>query len=233
MAELFDLLLRTATELFDLLLHADVYLQQLVATYGAWIYAILFAIVFAETGLVVTPFLPGDSLLFAAGALAGGGTLNPGLTAVLLVVAAIAGDAVNYSVGRISGTRIIHLSRTNPRWGRWVKPEYIERAHEFFERQGGKAIVLARFVPIVRTFVPFVAGVAEMSYPAFALYNVTGALAWVAVCVGAGYLFGQVPIVRENFSLVAIGIVFVSLLPMLFEYLRHRRATQPPPTTNR
>jgi membrane-associated protein len=232
-AELFDLLLRTATELFDLLLHADVYLQQLVATYGAWIYAILFAIVFAETGLVVTPFLPGDSLLFAAGALAGGGTLNPGLTAVLLVVAAIAGDAVNYSVGRISGTRLIHLSRTNPRWGRWVKPEYIERAHEFFERQGGKAIVLARFVPIVRTFVPFVAGVAEMSYPAFALYNVTGALAWVAVCVGAGYLFGQVPIVRDNFSLVAIGIVFVSLLPMLFEYLRHRRATQQPPTTNR
>ena len=232
MAELFDLLLRTATELVDLLLHADVYLQQLVATYGAWIYAILFAIVFAETGLVVTPFLPGDSLLFAAGALAGGGTLNPGLTAVLLVVAAIAGDAVNYSVGRISGTRIIHLSRTNPRWGRWVKLEYIERAHEFFERQGGKAIVLARFVPIVRTFVPFVAGVAEMSYPAFALYNVTGALAWVAVCVGAGYLFGQVPIVRDNFSLVAIGIVFVSLLPMLFEYLRHRRTTHQPPTTN-
>jgi membrane-associated protein len=232
-AELFDLLLRTATELVDLLLHADVYLQQLVATYGAWIYAILFAIVFAETGLVVTPFLPGDSLLFAAGALAGGGTLNLGLTAVLLVVAAIAGDAVNYSVGRISGARIIHLSRTNPRWGRWVKPEYIERAHEFFERQGGKAIVLARFVPIVRTFVPFVAGVAEMSYPAFALYNVTGALAWVAVCVGAGYLFGQVPIVRDNFSLVAIGIVFVSLLPMLFEYLRHRRATRQPPTTHR
>jgi membrane-associated protein len=222
-AELFDLLLRTVTELFDLLLHADVYLQQLVATYGAWVYAILFAIVFAETGLVVTPFLPGDSLLFAAGALAGGGTLNPGLTAVLLVVAAIAGDAVNYSVGRISGARIIHLSRTDPRWGRWVKPEYIERAHEFFERQGGKAIVLARFVPIVRTFVPFVAGVAEMSYPAFALYNVTGALAWVAICVGAGYVFGQVPIVRENFSLVALGIVFVSLLPMLFEYLKHRR----------
>jgi membrane-associated protein len=227
-AELFDLLLRTVTELIDLLLHADVYLQQLVATYGAWIYAILFLIVFAETGLVVTPFLPGDSLLFAAGALAGAGSLNPGLTAVLLIVAAIAGDAVNYSVGRISGTRIIHLSRTNPRWGRWVKPEYIERAHEFFERRGGKAIVLARFVPIVRTFVPFVAGVAEMSYPAFALYNVTGALAWVAICVGAGYLFGQVPIVRDNFSLVAIGIVFVSLLPMLFEYLRHRRARQTP-----
>jgi membrane-associated protein len=211
-------------ELFDLLLHTDVYLQQLVTTYGVWIYGILFLIVFAETGLVVTPFLPGDSLLFAAGALAGGGSLNPGVTAVLLVVAAIAGDAVNYSVGRISGTRIIQLSRTDPRWGRWVKPEYIQRAHEFFERQGGKAVVLARFVPIVRTFVPFVAGVAEMSYPAFALYNVTGAIAWVTICVGAGYLFGQVPIVRDNFSLVALGIVFVSLLPMLIEYLRHRQS---------
>jgi membrane-associated protein len=230
-ADLFELLLRTVTQLFDLLLHVDVYLQQLVMTYGAWIYAILFLIVFAETGLIVTPFLPGDSLLFAAGALAGGGSLNPAVTAVLLVVAAIAGDAVNYSVGRIAGARIIYRSRTDPRWGRWVKPEYIERAHEFFERQGGKAIVLARFVPIVRTFVPFVAGVAEMSYPAFALYNVTGALAWVAVCVGSGYLFGQVPVVRDNFSLVAIGIVFVSLLPMLIEYLRHRqsvRRSRPP-----
>ena len=213
------------TQLIDLLLHADVYLQQLVATYGAWIYGILFAIVFAETGLVVTPFLPGDSLLFAAGALAGSGSLNPTLTVILLVAAAISGDAVNYSIGRAAGTRIIQRSRVDPRWARWIKPAYVDRAHEFFERQGGKAIVLARFVPIVRTFVPFVAGVAEMSYPAFALYNVAGAVGWVAVCVGAGYLFGQVPIVRENFSLVALGIVFVSLLPMLVEYLRHRSRT--------
>jgi membrane-associated protein len=215
------------TQLVDLLLHSDVYLQQLVTTYGAWIYGILFAIVFAETGLVVTPFLPGDSLLFAAGALAGSGTLNPMVTVVLLIVAAIAGDAVNYSVGRAAGTRIIHRARVDPRWGRWIRPEYVDRAHEFFERQGGKAIVLARFVPIVRTFVPFVAGVAEMSYPAFALYNVTGAIAWVVICVGAGYLFGQVPIVRDNFSLVALGIVFVSLLPMLIEYLRHRGRRRP------
>ena len=218
------------TQLVDLLLHADVYLQQLVATYGAWIYGILFAIVFAETGLVVTPFLPGDSLLFAAGALAGSGTLNPTLTVILLIVAAIAGDAVNYSIGRAAGARIIQRARVDPKWGRWIRPEYVDRAHEFFERQGGKAIVLARFVPIVRTVVPFVAGVAEMSYPAFALYNVTGAIAWVAVCVGAGYLFGQVPIVRDNFSIVALGIVFVSLLPMLIEYLRHRaraRGSQP------
>lgn len=214
------------TQLVDLLLHSDVYLQQLVATYGTWVYAILFAIVFAETGLVVTPFLPGDSLLFAAGALAGSGALNPTLTVILLVAAAISGDAVNYSIGRAAGTRIIQRSRVDPRWGRWIKPAYVDRAHEFFERQGGKAIVLARFVPIVRTFVPFVAGVAEMSYPAFAFYNVTGAVGWVAVCVGAGYLFGQVPIVRENFSLVALGIVFVSLLPMLVEYLRHRSRTR-------
>ena len=214
------------TQLVDLLLHSDVYLQQLVATYGTWVYAILFAIVFAETGLVVTPFLPGDSLLFAAGALAGSGALNPTLTVILLVAAAISGDALNYSIGRAAGTRIIQRSRVDPRWGRWIKPAYVDRAHEFFERQGGKAIVLARFVPIVRTFVPFVAGVAEMSYPAFAFYNVTGAVGWVAVCVGAGYLFGQVPIVRENFSLVALGIVFVSLLPMLIEYLRHRSRTR-------
>jgi membrane-associated protein len=136
-------------------------------------------------------------------------------------------------VGRAAGTRIIHRSRVDPRWGRWIRPEYIDRAHEFFERQGGKAIVLARFVPIVRTFVPFVAGVAEMSYPAFALYNVTGAIAWVVICVGAGYLFGQVPIVRDNFSLVALGIVFVSLLPMLIEYLRHRGRTGSPTPPSR
>jgi len=216
------------TQLVDLLLHADVYLQQLVATYGTWVYGILFAIVFAETGLVVTPFLPGDSLLFAAGALAGGGSLNPTLTVILLIAAATSGDAVNYSIGRAAGTRIIQRARVDPRWGRWIKPAYVDRAHEFFERQGGKAIVLARFVPIVRTFVPFVAGVAEMSYPAFALYNVAGAVGWVVICVGAGYLFGQVPIVRENFSLVALGIVFVSLLPMLVEYLRHRSRTRQP-----
>jgi len=214
------------TQFVDLLLHSDVYLQQLVATYGVWIYGILFAIVFAETGLVVTPFLPGDSLLFAAGALAGTGALNPALVVILLVVAAIAGDAVNYAVGRAAGTRIIERARVDPRWGRWIRPAYVDRAHEFFERQGGKAIVLARFVPIVRTFVPFVAGAAEMSYPAFALYNVTGAIAWVALCVGAGYVFGQVPIVRDNFSLVALGIVFVSLLPMLVEYLRHHAGTK-------
>jgi membrane-associated protein len=212
------------TELIDLFLHVDRHLLELVADYGVWIYAILFLIVFAETGLVVTPFLPGDSLLFAAGALGATGALNVWLAAALLLVAAITGDAVNYAVGRSVGHRVIELSRTNPRWGRWINPAYIARAHEFFERRGGKAIVLGRFVPIVRTFVPFVAGAAEMSYAAFAFYNVTGALAWVGICVGAGYLFGNVPIVKDNFSLVALGIVFVSLLPMAFEILNSRRA---------
>jgi membrane-associated protein len=212
------------TELLDLLLHVDRYLLQLVADYGVWIYGILFFIVFAETGLVVTPFLPGDSLLFAAGALAATGALNLWLVVVLLLTAAIIGDAVNYAVGRNAGLRVIALARTDPRWGRWVNPAYIARAHEFFERRGGKAIVLGRFVPIVRTFVPFVAGVAEMSYSTFALYNVTGAVAWVGLCLGAGYLFGNVPVVKDNFSIVALGIVAVSLLPMLFELLNSRRA---------
>ncbi len=211
------------SELIDLLLHVDVYLLDLIANYGVWIYAILFAIVFAETGLIVTPFLPGDSLLFATGALAATGALDVRLATVLVLVAAIAGDAVNYSVGRTAGLRIIHLANTDPRWGRWIKPGYIAKAHEFFERHGGKAIVLGRFMPIVRTFVPFVAGVAEMSYPAFALYNVTGAVAWVGICVGAGYVFGNVPVVRDNVSLVAMGIVIVSVLPMVVEFVRYRR----------
>jgi membrane-associated protein len=209
-------------ELIDLILHVDRYLLELIANYGVWIYAILFVIVFAETGLVVTPFLPGDSLLFATGALAATGALDLWLATTLLLTAAILGDAVNYAVGRSAGLRLIQLSRSDPRWRRLINPDYVARAHEFFERRGGKAIVLGRFVPIVRTFVPFVAGVAEMTYPSFAMYNVTGAIAWVGICVGAGFLFGNVPIVRENFSLVALGIVFVSVLPMLIEYLRHR-----------
>jgi membrane-associated protein len=210
-------------ELIDVFLHVDRYLLDIVTTYGAWIYGLLFLIVFAETGLVVTPFLPGDSLLFATGALAATGALDLGTASLLLLVAAVAGDAVNYSIGRAVGVRIMERARADPRWGRWVNPAYVERAHAFFERHGGKAIVLGRFMPIVRTFVPFVAGIAEMSYPTFALYNVTGALAWIGICVGAGYLFGNVPIVKDNFSLVAIGIVIASILPMVAEYLRYRR----------
>ena len=211
-------------ELIDLILHVDVILLDLVKDYGAWVYGMLFAIVFAETGLVVTPILPGDSLLFAAGALAASGALDIRVLLVLLVAAAVAGDAVNYSIGRAVGTRIIRKAESDPRWRRWINPAHVAKAHEFFERHGGKAIVLARFMPIVRTFVPFVAGAAEMTYPSFAFYNVIGGVVWVAICVGAGYVFGNVPIVKENFTLVALGIVAVSLLPMVIEYLRHRRA---------
>jgi membrane-associated protein len=209
-------------ELLDFVLHVDRYLLELVGQYGAWVYGVLFVIVFAETGLVVTPILPGDSLLFAAGAIAATGALDVRLLGLLLVAAAVVGDAVNYSVGRAAGARVIRLAQVDPRWRRWINPAHIARAHEFFERHGGKAIVLGRFMPIVRTFVPFVAGAAEMSYPSFAFYNVSGAIAWVGICVGAGYLFGNVPVVKDNFTLVALGIVVVSLLPMAIEYLRHR-----------
>ena len=207
----------------DLLLHSDQYLLELIGTYGPWIHAILFLIVFAETGLVVTPFLPGDSLLFAAGALGASGALDARVAAVVLITAAVIGNFTNYAIGRFAGARLIHLSQTDPRWRRWINPDYVARAHEFFGRHGGKAIVLTRFMPIVRTFLPFVAGVAEMPAGAFAFYNITGGVAWVTVCLGAGYLFGNVPIVKDNFSLVAIGIVVVSLLPMVFEYVRYRR----------
>ena len=208
----------------DLLLHSDQYLLDLVGTYGAWIHAILFLIVFAETGLVVTPFLPGDSLLFAAGALGASGALDARVAAVTLVTAAVLGNTVNYAIGRSVGARVIQLAQTDPRWRRWINPDYIARAHAFFEKHGGKAIVLTRFMPIVRTFVPFVAGVAEMPYASFTFYNVTGGIGWVAVCLGAGYLFGNVPFVKDNFSLVAIGIVLVSLLPLLIEFIRSRRS---------
>jgi len=207
----------------DVLLHVDRYLLTLVFAYGTWAYLLLFLIVFAETGLVVTPFLPGDSLLFAAGAIAAIGRLDVRVVIVALIAAAVLGDAANYAVGRIAGVRILRAVESNPRWRRWVNPAHVARAHDFFERHGGKAVVMARFVPIVRTFVPFVAGVAAMSYPSFAFYNVAGAVAWVGLCVGSGYVFGNVPIVQDNFSLVALGIVAVSMLPMLVEYLRHRR----------
>jgi membrane-associated protein len=212
-------------EFVDYIIHFDRHLAELVNAYGPWVYGLLFAIIFAETGLVVTPILPGDSLLFAAGALAATGALDVRVVLVLLVVAAVVGDAVNYSVGRAVGVRILRRAEVDPRWRRWINPAHVAKAHEFFERHGGKAIVLARFMPIVRTFVPFVAGAAEMTYTSFAFFNVAGAVAWVAICVGAGYRFGNVPIVKENFTLVALGIVAVSLLPMLIEYLWHRNAS--------
>jgi membrane-associated protein len=210
-------------ELIDLFIHLDAHLAELITAYGVWIYAILFLIIFAETGLVVTPILPGDSLLFACGALAATGVLDPWLTAGLLVTAAILGDAVNYSVGHWVGPKVFSAEDQAGLWHRLLNKDHLRQAHAFFERHGGKAIVLGRFVPIVRTFVPFVAGAGEMTYASFAFYNITGAFIWVGLCVGAGYAFGNVPVVKENFSLVALGIVFVSMLPMAYELLQRRR----------
>lgn len=207
--------------LIDLFLHLDIHLDEFVGQYGVWVYALLFAIIFAETGLVVTPFLPGDSLLFAAGAIAARGKLNAGLLFVLLAGAAILGNIVNYSIGRFVGPRVFRGDTTHPLLNR----QHLDRAHAFFEKYGGMAVVLTRFVPIIRTFVPFVAGAGAMRYGAFALYNVFGGLLWVGICIGAGYAFGNVPVVKNNFSLVAIGIVVVSLIPMMIEWLRHRRGT--------
>lgn len=202
---------------WDLLVHLDRHLGELVAQFGPWVYAILFAIIFCETGLVVTPFLPGDSLLFVAGGLAALGGMNVHLLVVLLVAAAILGDAVNYAVGRYLG-RHLFTDRTS----RFLNPRHLERAHAFYERHGGKAIVIARFVPIVRTYVPFVAGMAEMSYPRFAFYNVAGALLWVVSLCYAGYFFGNLPFVRQNLTLIIFGIIGVSLLPIVWAAVRAR-----------
>jgi membrane-associated protein len=199
-----------------------------VSTYGTWVYGILFGIVFAETGFVVTPFLPGDSLLFATGALCAAGTLDTTVAAGLLALAAFTGNAVNYAVGRAVGPRVFSATDASGISHRLLNREHLQRAHAFFEEYGGKAIVLGRFVPIVRTFVPFVAGAAAMRPTAFALFNLIGAVGWVGLCVGAGFLFGNVPIVKQNFSLVTIGIVIVSLLPVAFEWWKRRQALRRP-----
>jgi len=213
--------------LIDLFLHLDAHLAELTASYGPWIYGILFAIIFAETGFVVTPFLPGDSLLFACGALAARDILNPWLTFLLLLVAAVTGNIVNYSVGRYVGPRVFNAADGSSGWRRLLNREHLDRAHAFFERYGGLAVVLGRFVPIVRTFVPFVAGAGAMTYGKFAFYNLVGGFLWTGTCFGAGMLFGNVPVVKENFSLVAIGIVAVSLLPVAVELLKKRRGDRP------
>ena len=210
-------------QLIDFVIHFDKYLLQFVQQYGTWVYGILFVIVFAETGLVVTPFLPGDSLLFAVGALSATGVLNPWFCYFLLIGAAILGDGVNYSIGRRIGPRLLGLGEGPAFSHRFINAQHIKRAHEFFELHGGKAVVLARFVPIVRTFLPFVAGAAEMSASSFLFYNITGGIGWVTICMGAGFLFGNVPIVKDNFTLVTIGIVIVSVLPMVFEVIKHRK----------
>jgi membrane-associated protein len=213
--------------MIDFILHFDVYLSQFVQDYGVFTYGILFAIIFAETGLVITPFLPGDSLLFAAGTLAATDVLALEILVPTLIVAAVVGDAVNYSVGRRLAHRFLDDVPDTGWIFKAVKREHVARAHEFFEKHGGKAVVLARFVPIIRTFVPFVAGGANMTYRVFAIYNVTGALLWVGICVGAGYLFGTIPIVKDNFELVVIGIVAVSLIPLVLEVVKaYRRPSE-------
>lgn len=210
----------------DYLLHFDQHLTELAALYGGWLYGLLFLIVFAETGLIVTPFLPGDSLLFAAGALAGGGALDLGTLVLLLSAAAIIGDGVNYSIGRAVGPRVFRVPVAPGLLGRLLNRDHLQQAHTFFDRHGGKAIVLARFAPIARTFVPFVAGAASMGYGSFLFYNVLGGVLWVLACAGAGYAFGHVPLVKEHFPAVALGIVGLSFLPVALELARRSRPLQ-------
>ncbi len=216
------------SNLVDFILHSDRHLLEFVSTYGTWVYVLLFTIVFAETGFVVTPFLPGDSLLFATGALCATGALSTPVALGLLASAAFAGNAVNYTVGRMVGPRVFSATDRTGLAHRLLNRDHLRRAHAFFEHYGGKAVILGRFVPIVRTFVPFVAGAAGMRSHAFVLFNVVGAAAWVGLCVGAGFLFGNVPVVKQNFSLVTIGIVLVSVLPVALEYARHARRQRPP-----
>lgn len=202
----------------DIILHLDEYLSQIVSTYGALTYVILFLIVFAETGLVITPFLPGDSLLFAAGAIASLGSLDIGLVILLLLVAAILGDTVNYWIGHYFGRKIVD----NPKI-KFINQEHIDKTEQFYKKYGGKTIILARFVPIIRTFAPFVAGVGTMDYKKFIAYNVIGGVLWVSLFTLLGYFFGNIPIVQENFHYAVFAIIGLSVLPMVYEYIQHKR----------
>lgn len=206
------------TLLIDFVLHVDQHLNQFVTDHGAWIYLLLFAIIFVETGLVVMPFLPGDSLLFVAGALAAMGQMNVHLLVALLIVAAILGDGVNYTIGRHAGMKLF------ARFPRLLKQSYLDKTHAFYEKHGGKTIIFARFVPIVRTFAPFVAGIGRMEYRQFLSYNVIGALLWVIGFSYAGFFFGNMPFVRKNLEYLIFGIIIVSMLPGIIEVIRHRRA---------
>jgi membrane-associated protein len=206
--------------LVDVFLHLDRHLGEMVRSYGGWTYAILFLIIFAETGLVVTPFLPGDSLLFAAGAIAAGGAMNVFFLAALLIVAAIIGDSVNYSIGAAVGVRVFGDD------ARVLKTEYLRRTEAFYDKYGGKTIILARFVPIVRTYAPFVAGACRMNYAKFLTYNVVGGVVWITLFLFGGYFFGNIPAVKENFGFVIIAIILVSVLPAIVEWIRHKRAAR-------
>jgi membrane-associated protein len=205
----------------DLILHLDRYLDLIIRSFGLWTYLILFIVIFIETGLVVTPFLPGDSLLFAAGAFAAKGSFNVSLLFFMLWLAAVLGDTANYWIGHYVGPRVF---RENVRW---LKREYLERTQAFYDKHGGKTIFLARFIPIIRTFAPFVAGIGKMRYGYFITYNVVGGLVWTALFIFGGYFFGNLPFVKDNFSFIIIAIILISVLPAVIEALRNRRATVP------
>ncbi len=207
------------TQVAGLILHLDRHLLDFATNYGAWVYGLLFVIIFCETGLVVTPFLPGDSLLFVAGTVAATGALNVHVLVVLLIVAAVLGDSLNYGIGRWLGPRVFRMPQS---W--FFNPKHLQRANAFYERHGGKTIIIARFVPIVRTYAPFVAGVGSMEYRRFFSFNVVGAIVWVVLLAYGGYLFGNIPWVKKNISLVVIGIIVLSILPGVVEYLRAKRA---------
>jgi len=207
------------SKIVDFVLHLDTHLNALIQTYGFWTHVILFVVVFCETGLVVTPFLPGDSLLFAAGTFAASGSLKIGWLFLMLAAAAIMGDTVNYWIGKIIGPKVFQKENS-----RIFKKQYLDRTHRFYEKYGAETIILARFVPIVRTFAPFVAGIGKMTYAKFLSYNIIGGVLWVALFTFGGYFFGNIPFVKKNFSLVIIAIIFISLLPIAYEFFKHRKA---------
>jgi membrane-associated protein len=207
------------TSLLDIFLHLDQHLNVIIREYGLWTYLLLFLIIFCETGLVVTPILPGDSLLFAAGAFAALGALDPLWLLALLAIAAVAGDTVNYWIGKWIGPRVFQQEKI-----RFLKKEYLIRTHEFYERHGGKTIIIARFIPIIRTFAPFVAGIGEMTYIRFISYNIIGGIAWIAIFILGGYFFGNLPLVKKNFTLVIMAIILISVMPGVIEFLRQRKA---------
>jgi membrane-associated protein len=209
-------------DILDFVFHLDTQLAAFVASYGLWVYGLLFAIVFAETGLVVTPFLPGDSLLFTCGALAATGVLNIWVVAPLLIVAAILGDTTNYAIGHFVGPRIFRAEDKKSIWHRLLNRNHLMEAHAFFERHGGKAVVLGQFMPIIRTFVPFVAGAGSMTYRQFAFFNLVAAFSWVGICMGIGYVFGNFEAVKTHFELVVIGIIVVSLIPAVYGFISRR-----------
>ena len=203
----------------DIVLHLDRHLVELVREYGVWVYAILFAIIFSETGFVVTPFLPGDSLLFVAGAVAASGAMDVNLLVFLLVVAAVAGNSVNYAIGRWLGKRFF-----TDRGSRWLNPRHLEKAHAFYEEHGGKAVIISRFLPIVRTYIPFVAGLGAMVPGRYTAFNVAGGVLWVASLCYAGFFFGNIPWIKGNLTLIIVGIIVVSLVPVVWAWLKSRKA---------